>query len=118
MEHSQVIAIPTNVRVDDQTVITSGFALMTSDNTLTIEFGGLRLEFVFSDNADTEMSLEHEQINEKAIRIRLKNFKNALGSSVGPTRIGTLNGRALSLGLYVTAVGDIQKAVSYCLTLG
>jgi hypothetical protein len=113
VEHTAVTTIPTNARVDGRLVLASGFALLDVDSVFTVEIGPLQLEFVFVDDDGTEMAIEPEPIDSQGLRLRLKNFKNPLGSTIGPAPIGSLGGRGLHVALYISAVGDRKRASFY-----
>ena len=84
---------------------------------LTIGIADLTYEIVFEDKADTH-NVQMEKTGDKSMRIRLFQFNNALGTSIHFVRIGDVVNKPLWLSLYVEAVGEDVRVVSYTVYWG
>ena len=111
------IAAQTKVSVADSEVIGSGVVVTKRDIGLTISPAGLTYEIVFEDEAE-QHNIVAEKTGEKSVRLRLIKFDNPLGTSVHFFHIGDVAGTSLWLSLYVEAVGEEVRIVSYTVYLG
>lgn len=111
------VQVPVNVSVNGARVVASGFVLAKSSHKIDLEISDLRYEIVFDDTAK-DQGARNENLGDKKLRIVLEKFNNSLGTSLSFVSIGSIMGEPLRLSLYVEAVGNDIKAVSYTVYLG
>ena len=109
--------IQVKVSVAGSEVVSSGTIVTKRQYGLTISLAGLTYEFIFEDDGDSH-EIAVNKIGEKSVQFRLIKFDNVLGTSVNFIKVGEVAGSPLWLSLYVEAVGDDIRVVSYTLYLG
>lgn len=87
---------------------------MLATERLTLRVSNLSFVLVFRDDGDAH-GVSFEDASETGGVIVLHNFKNVLGTSLNRTTIATVHGRPVTIALFVEAVGDAPRVLSYTL---
>lgn len=110
--------IPINVLVGGRDVVASG-SLITTDSDIKFTVADLKFVLQFESTEDKKLAVEGDVQGDQLI-IKLKNFDNQLGSS-WHNKVAELNGRILTLGIFVHTLGSADKktrVVNYTFSLG
>lgn len=107
--------------IGGKTLAQSGSAILGHGQVaFSISIENIVANFVFQDD-DGSPEIVNEKPVGNTIRIILKNWKNPLGTSYLWENIATVNGLAVSIGLYVSSIGpgdSVIRLVNYSVYTG
>ena len=111
------------VKLGDKDVIASGSLVVPPGEGAEFTIADLSVAVVFETVADRTHAIDGQVLSEKRLRIVLKNFASALGTTtVQPLGIGNLSGRPLFASFAVHAIGsgsdDPVRVLYYTFLLG
>jgi hypothetical protein len=96
--------------VENAEFISSGVAVMKAGHVFSLRVANLLYQMTYADDYETH-SVETMRVSDRQINIELRGFKNVLGTSLSPIRIGSIGDRPLHLALFVEAIGTDVKVL-------